>query len=386
VIVGHVETSAKRSHGAVFAVGGALAGGGTTVAGALHAMAVSSAQREGNNVREEAGACIRAAPSRSTWYHEGVARRALTGLGLAGALLALGCGASQGSSPPAVPPPVPGGSVEPFASLMLPKPNPPQPSEGPAPAATDEPGWLGVELALPPGDLAGVLVRDVMRDSPAQRAGLQQGDRILRIDAEPVVRPPDVVRIVSAHRAGERVGLVVQRAGADRLLAVLLDARPDQSVLMEREFLGAPAPAWKPLATVRGSVPSTLAELKGRVVVIEFWASWCVACRLSIPTLNAWKDRYGAQGLTVLGVTTDAPGLATEASIELGIDYAVLSDEDGDTSRVYRAMALPTLFVIDRDGTVRDVMVGYSSSRLAKAEAKVRELIGVAGAAPHPPG
>ncbi|HYH43050.1 MAG TPA: redoxin domain-containing protein [Burkholderiales bacterium] len=269
---------------------------------------------------------------------------------------------------------------------MLPKPNPPQPAEGPAPAATDEPGWLGVELALPPGDQAGVLVRDVMRDSPAQRAGLQQGDRILRIDAEPVVRPPDVVRIVSAHRAGERVGLVVQRAGADRLLAVLLDARPDQSVLMEREFLGAPAPAWKPLATVRGSVPSTLAELKGRVVVIEFWASWCVACRLSIPTLNAWKDRYGAQGLTVLGVTTDAPGLATEASIELGIDYAVLSDEDGDTSRVYRAMALPTLFVIDRDGNVRDVMVGYSSSRLAKAEAKVRELIGVAGAAPLPPG
>jgi cytochrome c biogenesis protein CcmG/thiol:disulfide interchange protein DsbE len=275
--------------------------------------------------------------------------------------------------------------VEPFASLMLQSPNPPQQEEAPA-AGTEEPGWLGVELALPPGDLAGVLVRDVMRDSPAQRAGLQQGDRILRIDSEPVVRPPDVVRIVSAHRAGERVGLVVQRAGADRLLAVLLDARPDQSVLMERQFLGAPAPAWKPLATVRGSVPSTLAELKGRVVVIEFWASWCVACRLSIPTLNAWKDRYGAQGLTVLGVTTDPPGLATEASIELGIDYPVLSDEDGDTTRVYRAMALPTLFVIDRDGTVRDVMVGYSSSRLAKAETKVRELIGLPGAAPLPPG
>ena len=49
-------------------------------------------------------------------------------------------------------------------------------------------------------------------------------------------------------------------------------------------------------------------------------------------------------------------------------------------------MALPTLFVIDRDGTVRDVMVGYSSTRLAQAEAKVRELIGVAGAAPLPPG
>lgn len=330
-----------------------------------------------------------AAPSRSAWYHDGVARRVNTGHGplLAGALLLLlaSCGGSKIAPPPAAPPPVPGGPVEPFASLMLPNVNQPEPVVEQAPV-TEEPGWLGVELAPPPGNAAGVLVRDVLRDSPAERAGLQAGDRILRIDAEVVARPPDVVRIVTAHHAGERVGLVVQRAGADRLLAVRLDARPDQSVLMQREFLGSPAPAWKPLATVRGSVPSTLAELKGRVVVIEFWASWCVACRLSIPTLNAWKDRYGAQGLTVLGVTTDPPGLATEASIELGIDYPVLSDEDGDTTRVYRAMALPTLFVIDRDGTVRDVMVGYSSTRLAQAEAKVRELIGVAGAAPLPPG
>ena len=380
-------TSAKRAHGVAFTVGRGAAGAGvlTTDAGVPHAVAAHRANRaRREHVRVEAGACIRAAPSRSAWYHEVVARRVLTGLGPLLALLVLsGCGGSSASAPPATPPAVPGGPVDPFASLMLPKP---KPVDAPSPSASDEPGWLGVELALPPGDLAGVLVRDVMRDSPAERAGLAEGDRILRIDSEPVVRPPDVVRIVSAHRAGQRVGLVVQRAGADRLFAVLLDARPDQNVLMRREFLDAPAPAWKPLATVRGSVPGTLAELKGRVVVLEFWASWCVACRMSIPTLNAWKDRYGAAGLTVLGVTTDPPGLATEASIELGIDYAVLSDEDGDTTRVYRALALPTLFVIDRDGTVRDVMVGYSSSRLAEAEVKVRELIGVAVAAPLPPG
>jgi len=268
---------------------------------------------------------------------------------------------------------------------MLLDPKSEKPAAAPL-AESDEPGWLGVELALPPTGQAGVLVRDVLRGSPAERSGLLEGDRILRIDSEAVVRPPDVVRIVSSHRAGERVGLAVQRAGADRLLAVMLDVRPDQNALMEREFLNSPAPAFKPLATVRGSVPGTLAELRGRVVVLEFWASWCVACRMSIPTLNAWKDRYGAQGLTVLGVTMDPPGLATEASIELGIDYPVLSDEAGDTTRVYRALALPTLFVIDRDGTVRDVMVGYSSSRLAEAEVKLRELIGAPATAPLPPG
>jgi thiol-disulfide isomerase/thioredoxin len=173
------------------------------------------------------------------------------------------------------------------------------------------------------------------------------------------------------------VGVSLVRQGSDRLIAVVLEGRPDQDELLQAQFLGAPAPAWRPLATVRGSAPASVAELRGRVVVIEFWASWCVACRLSVPTLNAWKDRYGAQGLTVLGVTTDPPAIAMEASVELGIEYPVLSDDDAETSRVYRAMALPTLFLIDRQGVVRDVMVGYSSARLAQAEAKLQELVGV---------
>lgn len=238
-----------------------------------------------------------------------------------------------------------------------------------------------MELAKPLRGEAGVLVSGVLRGSPAERAGLATGDRILRIDSEAVLHPPDVVRIVTSHQAGDRVGLALVRGGSDRLIAVVLDGRPDQDELMQAQFLGVPAPAWRPLATVRGSAPASIAELKGRVVVIEFWASWCVACRLTVPTLNAWKDRYGAQGLTVLGVTTDPPALAMEASVELGIDYPVLSDDDAETTRVYRAMALPTLFIIDRQGVVRDVMVGYSSERLREAEAKVQELVGVRASA-----
>ena len=261
--------------------------------------------------------------------------------------------------------------VEPAAA------NAPERASPKSESAEAEPGWLGVELAVPLAGEAGVLVRDVLRGSPAERAGLTPGDRILRIDSEPVARPPDVVRIVSARQAGDRVGLALVRAGADRLVPVVLEGRPDQNELLQAQFLGAAAPAWRPLATVRGSVPGSIAELRGRVVVIEFWASWCVACRLTVPTLNAWKDRYGAQGLTVLGVTTDSPAVAMEASVELGIDYPVLSDDDAETSRLYKAMALPTLFIIDRQGVVRDVMVGYSSERLVQAEAKLAELVGV---------
>jgi thiol-disulfide isomerase/thioredoxin len=144
---------------------------------------------------------------------------------------------------------------------------------------------------------------------------------------------------------------------------------------LRSQFLGSQAPAWRELATVRGSLPKEVAELRGRVVVIDFWASWCVACRLAIPKLNEWHDRYGAQGLTVVGITTDSTDLALEASVELGIGYAVAADLDGLTSRAYRASAIPTLFVVDKQGTVRDVMVGYSSDRLAEVEKTLAALI-----------
>jgi thiol-disulfide isomerase/thioredoxin len=232
-----------------------------------------------------------------------------------------------------------------------------------------------VELSKAPPGEAGVIVRDVLRHSPAERAGLVNGDRILRIDSSSVSLPQHVVHAVSLHRAGDRIGLALLRGGAERLVPVLLAGRPDPDALLKLAFLNGAAPAWRPLATVRGSVPGTLAELRGKVVVIDFWASWCVPCRMTVPTLNAWHDRYGAQGLVVIGVTMDAPDVALQASLELGMDYAVASDPDGETTRVYKAFALPTLFVIDRDGKVRDAMVGYSSDGLTRAENEVRALV-----------
>jgi len=327
---------------------------------AASAAALATARRTG---------CL-AARFRPAWYHEGVALRVPVACLLALTTLvagALGCGGGQTPARQADAKSMPESSA---SAGSTPAPAPTAEAVDP-----DAPGWLGVELeAVQPGE-PGVLVRGVLRGSPAERAGLLESDRIVSVEGETVFHPADVVRIVSLHHAGERVAVGLWRAGAQRLFAVPLGARPDANDLLRSEFLGAPAPHWGSLATVQGSLPAELSGLRGRVVVIDFWASWCVACRLAIPTLNAWHDRYGARGLTVVGITTDAADSALQASVELGIDYAVASDSDGGTSRAYRAMALPTMFVLDRDGTVRDVSVGYSSDHLAEVEAKLRELM-----------
>jgi thiol-disulfide isomerase/thioredoxin len=214
-----------------------------------------------------------------------------------------------------------------------------------------------------------------MHGSPAERAGLRAGDEILRIGSEDVADARDVVRIVSSRRGGDRVGLSLVRDGSERLIPVVLTERPDPDEMLRLSLGGDEAPPWRPLATVRGSVPATLAELRGRVVVMEFWASWCMPCRMTAPRLSAWQDRYGAQGLTVIGITMDSPEVALQASVEMGMDYAVLSDPDGETTRQYKAFSLPTLFVIDRAGKIRDATVGYSSAGLEKTEATLRGLL-----------
>ncbi len=282
-----------------------------------------------------------------------------------------GCSGSGGAAPQTITPAAvasaerPAGSASATASA----------SAQPESTTEDGPAWLGVELASAEPGQGGVLVRSVMTHSPAERAGVLAGDRILRVGTVEVSRPQDVVRVVSSQRGGERLGLALVRDGAERLIPVVLMARPDPDEMLKLELGDGPAPAWRPLATVRGSVPATLGELKGRVVVMEFWASWCMPCRMSAPELSAWQDRYGAQGLTVIGITMDSPEVALQASVEMGMHYAVLSDPDGETTRVYKAFALPTLFVIDRDGKIREALVGYSSEGLKRAEKTLRALL-----------
>jgi len=275
-----------------------------------------------------------------------------------------------------------------LAACATPMP-PPKPashaSDGEVPSAAsagpgeDEPklsarGWLGVEVAVPPDAEGGVLVRSILRGSPAERAGLEAGDRILKLGGAPVLGPDDVVRLVSARAPGSRVPVVVRRGAAHRLFAAELGAAPDDSGLMKMSFVGAPAPRLVSLDTVQGSVEPDSSALRGRVVVLEFWAPWCGVCRFLVPKLNAWHDRFSAQGVVVLGVTMDAVVPATHASQQLGIGFPVASDHSGKTTQAYRANALPTLFVIDKRGIVRDVLVGYSADRVAELERLVESL------------
>jgi peroxiredoxin len=221
-----------------------------------------------------------------------------------------------------------------------------------------------------------VVVERVVPGSPAEKFGLEQGHVITHVAGQSVVAPGDVVRIVAQHSQGDRLPVALEEAGKPRLLSIELAGRPVDSDITRMSFVGQPAPELGILRTVKGSVTPTLQALRGKVVVLEFWASWCTVCRFMVPTLNAWQARFGPEGAVVLGVTVDSVSVASTLASQLGMDYSLASDHEGTATRAYSANAVPTLFIIDQQGTVREVVIGYSEAQLAAAETLIDGLLG----------
>ena len=127
------------------------------------------------------------------------------------------------------------------------------------------------------------------------------------------------------------------------------------------------------------SAPLKLTELRGRVVVIEFWTFGCINCRNTLPFVKSWHDRYHDKGLTVIGV--HSPEFDEERNIEhlrrevvsLGIHYPVVSDNDYKTWNAYKVEAWPTIFLLDKQGRIRWMRVG--EGKYDEAERLIQKLL-----------
>ena len=123
--------------------------------------------------------------------------------------------------------------------------------------------------------------------------------------------------------------------------------------------------------------PMPLSAFKGRVVVLDFWATWCAPCRLSIPALEAVYKKHRAEGLEVIGISRDHPetrGQIPGVAAQLGITYPLaVADDIPDINDNYSTDSLPTMILIDRQGNIADVQSGYHAP--AELEAKITSLL-----------
>lgn len=165
---------------------------------------------------------------------------------------------------------------------------------------------------------------------------------------------------------------VLRRANWFICLAFAL-ALPSQA---DTIAVGQPAPqVVLPSLTEEGKTYD-LAELKGQVVYVDFWASWCGPCRVSFPIIDEIYGEFGSRGFQVLAINVDEyPEDAMEFLAELPVTYPVVRDADGITPASFGILGMPTGFLIDKEGKVRKIHQGFRKSDADWLRAEIIKLL-----------
>lgn len=153
------------------------------------------------------------------------------------------------------------------------------------------------------------------------------------------------------------------------LLVAVLAAAPAFAARM-----GEPAPAFA-LATAAGDTVD-LARLRGRVVYVDFWASWCTPCKRSFPWMNELEARYRDSGLTVVAINVDKRREDALSFLrDVPARFTVVFDAEGKTPTAFDVKGMPSSYLIDREGRVAAVEEGFHDERAAAIEQRIRALL-----------
>jgi cytochrome c biogenesis protein CcmG/thiol:disulfide interchange protein DsbE len=135
--------------------------------------------------------------------------------------------------------------------------------------------------------------------------------------------------------------------------------------------MGGTAPTFS-LPGQSGTV--SLDSLRGRVVYVDFWASWCDPCRRSFPWLNALRGRYADRGLTIVAINLDKDRRAADVFLEkFPASFMIAYDPAGKTAEAYRVSAMPSSFLIGPTGELLASSAGFDPRKTGALEALIQE-------------
>jgi thiol-disulfide isomerase/thioredoxin len=130
------------------------------------------------------------------------------------------------------------------------------------------------------------------------------------------------------------------------------------------------------LPSLQQNQPTTLKQFAGKVVYVDFWASWCAPCRTSFPLLNQLQKKLKAQGFEVVAINLDEEKAnADKFLLDFPVDFTVLRDSKGEWADQFIVESMPTSFIIDKKGIVQHIHHGFSSDDVNGLEEKISDLL-----------
>lgn len=161
------------------------------------------------------------------------------------------------------------------------------------------------------------------------------------------------------------------RASAVRLGLLLVLSVPALGSAASKSHEAASAPRFA-LPTRDGTV--ALDSLRGRVVLVDFWASWCEPCKRSFPWMASLHERYGAKGLTIVAINLDKSRDAADDFVARHpAPFTVAFDPAGTTAGAYKVAAMPTSFLIGRNGEILMTHAGFDPRKATKVEEQIEK-------------
>ena len=136
------------------------------------------------------------------------------------------------------------------------------------------------------------------------------------------------------------------------------------------------APDWTLPAIQNSDGVLSMADFRGQITYVDFWASWCGPCRLSLPALNQLKNQLKGRPVQFLAVSIDVVEEdAWDFLSRYSVDYPVVIDTEGDIARLFEVNGMPSGFLVDAEGMVREVHVGYKRGDELKLAESIKKIL-----------
>ena len=137
-----------------------------------------------------------------------------------------------------------------------------------------------------------------------------------------------------------------------------------------------PQPDWELPVIANGSGSISHTDLQGRVTYLDFWASWCGPCRLSLPALNRLRKTFPSEAFNVVAISVD---YVEEDALDLlaryPVEYPIAIDTTGDSGRAFAVAGMPSGYLIDKKGMIREIHVGFRKGDEAILKERIAALI-----------
>jgi len=118
---------------------------------------------------------------------------------------------------------------------------------------------------------------------------------------------------------------------------------------------------------------------KGKVVIVDFWASWCVPCRRSFPWLNEMQAKYADQGLVIIGVNEDTSAEEVAGFLaDYPARFEIVRDNEGSLATEFGVVAMPSSYIVGRDGKIVTRHLGFKTKLMDEYEATIQEILNAA--------